>query len=106
MTDRNYDALGWGLFFIWIGICYLAGLSFMVLLLGAGIIIVCVQLARKFSNLKFEVFWFIVGLLGIIGGLWKLLNIEFDLIPILMIIAGVLLLISALTGKKSKEATS
>lgn len=101
MTDRNYDGIGWGLFFIWIGICYLVGFSFAVLLLGAGIIIVCVQLARKFSNLKFEIFWFIVGLLGIIGGLWSLLKIQFELIPFLIILAGVLLLVSALVGKKS-----
>ena len=105
MTERNYDAIGWGIFFIWIGICYLVGFSFAVLMLGAGIIILCVQLARKFSNLKLEGFWFIVGLLGIIGGLWSLLKIQFDLIPILIIVAGVLLLISALTGKKSKEVT-
>lgn len=101
MTERNYDGIGWGLFFIWIGICYLVGLSFAVLLFGAGIIIAGVQLARKYSKLKLEGFWLAVGFIFIIGGLLNLLNIEFNLIPILIILAGVLLLVSALMRKKS-----
>jgi hypothetical protein len=103
MTEKNFGALGWGLFFIWVGICYLAGLGFTVGLLGVGVIILAMQLVRMFSNIKFEVFWIVVGILFVLGGIWDLLNIEFDLVPVLLIIAGVLLLISALTGKKSAE---
>ena len=103
MTERNYSTIGWGLFFIWIGICYIAGFGFTVGLLGVGIIILGIQLARMFSNIKYEVFWVVVGILFVLGGIWNLLEIEFDLVPILLIIAGVLLLISALTGKKKIE---
>jgi hypothetical protein len=103
MTDRNFNAVGWGLFFIWIGICYLAGISFAVGILGVGIILLGVQLARKLSNVKSETFWVVVGILFVIGGIWDLLKIQFDLVPILILIAGVLLLISAFTGKKSTE---
>jgi hypothetical protein len=103
MTDRNFAAIGWGLFFIWIGICYLAGFSFSVGILGVGIIILGVQLSRKLSNVKSEGFWVVVSILFIIGGIWDLIKIQFDIVPILIIIAGILLLISAFTGKKSTE---
>ncbi len=106
MTDKKFAAVGWGLFFIWIGICYIAGLTFTVGLLGVGIIILGLQLARMFSNVKFEAFWLVVGILFVLGGIWNLLKIEFDLVPILLIIAGLLLLVSALTGKKENETSA
>lgn len=100
MTEKNLEAAGWGLFFVWIGISFLAGFSFAVGLLGVGIITLGVQLARKYSNLKLEGFWIIVGLLFIIGGIWELLKIEVELVPILIIVAGLLLLISVFKRKK------
>lgn len=100
MTEKNFAAVGWGLFLIWIGICYLAGFSFGVGILGVGIITLGVQLARRASDLKFEGFWVVVGILFILGGIWNLFKIHFDLVPILILIAGVLLLISVFTGKK------
>jgi len=103
MTERNLDSIGWGIFFIWIGICSIAGFSFAVGLLGVGIITLGVQFARRFSNLKFEGFWFFAGILFLIGGLFGLFRIEFDLIPIILIAAGVLLLFSVIGRKKSAE---
>jgi hypothetical protein len=103
MTEKNFSAVGWGLFFIWVGICYIAGFGFTVGLLGVGVIILAVQLARTFSGIKFEVFWVVVGILFVLGGIWNLLKIEFDLVPILLILAGALLLVSAFTGKKAPE---
>lgn len=103
MTEKNFAAVGWGLFLIWIGISYIAGFSFGVGILGVGIITLGIQLARMVSNLKLEGFWVVVGILFIIGGIWNLFNIQFDLVPILILIAGVLLLISVFTGKKDSE---
>lgn len=100
MIEKNLEAAGWGLFFIWVGISILAGFSFAVGLLGVGIITVGVQLVRKFYNLKLEGFWLIVGLLFIIGGIWELLRIEVQLVPILIIVAGIVILISIFKHKK------
>jgi len=94
MSEKNFDTIGWGLFFVWIGISFLAGFTFAVGLLGVGVITLCVQLARKFSNLKLNGFWIVVGLLFIIGGISELLEIEFQLVPVLIIVAGLVILIS------------
>ena len=42
----------------------------------------------------------IVGSIFVLGGIWKLLKIEFDLLPILIIVAGLVILISVIKGKK------
>lgn len=101
MTEKNIEATGWGLFFVWIGISFLAGFSFAVGLLGVGVITLGGQMARKVSNIKLEGFWVVVGILLIIGGIWELLKIEVQLVPILIIVAGLVILISVFRGKKN-----
>ena len=101
MTEKNLEAGGWGLFFIWVGISILAGFSFAIGLLGVGIITLGVQLVRKFYNLKLEGFWFVVGILFILGGIWELLKIEVQLVPIIIIVAGIVILISVFKPKKA-----
>ena len=100
MNEKKLDAVGWGLFFVWIGISFLAGFTFAVGLLGVGVITLGMQLIRKFSNLKLDGFWIVVGLLFILGGIWEYLKIEFQLMPILIIVAGIVILISVFRAKK------
>ncbi len=97
---KKLDVTGWGLFFIWIGIAFLANFGFAIGLLGVGIITLGGQVARKYFNLKAEGFWIVVGLLFVISGIWELLQIKFSLVPILIIVAGVVMLISALWDKR------
>ncbi len=85
---KKLDAAGWGLFFIWVGIAFLANFGFPVGLLGVGIITLGGQVARKYFNLKAEEFWIVVGLLFLVGGIWDLLEVKLPLVPILIILAG------------------
>lgn len=103
MTEKNFDAIGWGIFFVWVGICFLADFSFAVGMLGVGVSTLGMQIARKLSYIKPEGFWVVVGVLFIIGGIWELLKIEIELVPILIIIAGLVILFSVLGGKKGKN---
>jgi hypothetical protein len=96
---RRIDAIGWGLFFIWIGIALLAHIGWGVGLIGVGIIILGGQVIRKSSGLKVAGFGIFIGFLFFLGGFGELLNIRFDLIPILCVVAGVALLVSVLVGK-------
>jgi len=100
MTEKNLEAVGWALFFIWIGIAILADFGFAIGLFGVGIITLGSQTARKYFNFNVEGFWVIAGLLFVLGGIWELLKIEFDLLPILIIVAGLVILISVIRGKK------
>ena len=97
---KKLDALGWGLFFIWVGIAFLADFHIGVGLLGVGIITLGGQAARKFLDLKLEGFWVVVGLLFFVGGLWELFEAEVGLVPILLIVVGLALLVSAFWGKR------
>src|SRR5690242_1479326 len=98
VTAHKLDAIGWGLSFIWVGIAFLANLGWGVGLLGVGMLVLGGQLARKYLGLTFEAFWVVVGALFVIGGIWELLSVRVSLIPILCIVAGVALVLSALVS--------
>lgn len=92
-------AVGWGLFFIWIGVALLIKVGAGVGLLGVGVITLGVQAARKCFDLQLEVFWVVVGSLFVAGGLWELFEPKLSLVPILLIVAGAALLVSVVTRK-------
>lgn len=48
--DRKLDAVGWGLFFIWIGIAILADVGWGVGLIGVGLIILGGLVARGYLS--------------------------------------------------------
>ena len=95
VLDRRLDAAAWGLFFVWIGVALLAGLSWGLGLLGVGIITLGAQWARRYFGLTVETFWVVVGLLFLASGVWELLSVRIGLVPIVLIVAGVALLLSA-----------
>lgn len=100
MPEKNIEAISWGSFLIWIGIAIIADLGFPIGLLGVGVITLVAQILKKNSNYKVEMFWVIAGLLFVIGGIWGILKIDVPLIPILIIIAGIVILTSVIKGKK------
>lgn len=100
---RKLDAFGWGLFLIWLGIVLLAKAQTSVALLGIGIIMIGVQLARVVLKLRMEGFWFVAGLLFIVGALWQLANARIPLVPILLIAAGVALMLTRFFPRHKKE---
>ena len=97
--EDKLDAAGWGLFFIWVGIAFLADVGWGIGLLGVGVITLAEQLIRVFFKLKPEAFWLLVGCGFALGGLWELFEVQVPLVPILLIACGVLILASAIGGK-------
>jgi len=93
------DTIGWGLFFIWIGIAFLLDFGFGIGLMGIGVIALGVQIARTRHGLKGETFWIIIGILFVLGGLWQLFEPDLPLIPILLIVAGLIVLLSVMRKK-------
>ena len=98
--EDKLAAVGWGLFFIWIGIALMMNVGASIGLLGVGVITLGMQAIRRYFNLKLERFWVIVGLLFVVGGLWELFEAKLPLVPILLIVAGLALLVSTLRGKR------
>jgi hypothetical protein len=97
---EKLSTLGWGLFFIWIGIGFLMELDTGITLIGIGVITLMIQLLRKSFNLAIEGFWFVVGVLFVVGGIWTQFEPDIPLTAVLLIVAGLLLLTSAMRGKK------
>jgi len=103
---RKLDVIGWGLFFIWLGIVMIIpwrGNQVNVALLGIGIIVLGVQVARLVLSLKIERLWLVVGLLFIIISLLQLVYPEVHLIPILLIAAGVALVLTRFFPRQKKQ---
>ena len=98
-TAKKLDAVVWGLLLLWIGIALLSNLSWGIGLLGIGALILFEQVARKYAGVNFETFWVIVGVVFSFGGISELLSLRISPIPIACILAGAVLLLSALFGK-------
>jgi hypothetical protein len=98
---HKLDVTGWGLFFIWLGIAFLLNLSVCISMLGIGVITLVMQGIRIQKKIKTEVFWVVIGILFVLGGLWELFRPDVPLVSIVLIIAGVALLLSTLRKKAS-----
>ncbi len=97
---RRLDAVGWGIFFIWIGTASLANVGWGAGLLGVGVITLGTQAARKYYGLPVERFWLVIGVVFAVWGIWELLNIRLGgVLPILFILVGIVLVSSAWTRR-------
>lgn len=92
--DRTskFDAAGWALFFIWVGVAWLADFGIAVGLLGVAAITLGMQGLRKFYGVPVEGFWILVGLGFAIAGLWQWIDVQKPFAPFLLIAIGVALL--------------
>lgn len=102
-SHRQLSAVAWGLLFVWAGVAVLFGVGWGYGLLGVGVIILGSQVVHLMVG-EFQLDWFstIVGLLFLLGGIWSLFNIQVGLVPILAIVAGVALMLSALTSRPAR----
>jgi len=89
----KYDAAGWALFFIWVGIAWLAEVSLAVGLLGVAAITLGMQAIRKIYGVRVEGFWVLVGLGFAVAGFWQWVDVEKPLAPIVLIAIGIALLV-------------
>lgn len=99
VLSQKLDALGWALFFIWVGIALLADIGWGWGLLGVATIILGEAVIRRLWDLNVGGFWILVGLMFLAGGLWELLQVPWPLAPILIIVCGLALAWGAVSGK-------
>lgn len=97
---HRLGTMGWALFFIWVGIAFLANIDIGVGLVGIGVITLGMQALRGAIKLRIEGFWIVVGLLFVVGGIWELLKPSVPLVPVLLIVAGLLLFLSIVRRRR------
>ncbi len=93
----------WGLFLVWLGLSFFMKWSPGIGLFGVGVIILGAQLARKYHQLSFELFWVVIGVLFFTGGFSELSGIDLPreyIFPALLIVAGIGVLYSIMQGKR------
>jgi hypothetical protein len=89
---RQIDSAAWAVFFIWVGVVMLVGLSWDWFLVGIGVLILGAQVMRRQSNLKIELFAVVIGVIILAAGVWDLLSMPLPLMPIILIALGAYLL--------------
>lgn len=99
VLTRMLDTVGWGVFFIWAGIVFLANAGWGVGLLGTGIILLGAQGARSFFSLTVNRFGLMLGIFFAMAGIFRLFDIHLDktpipawTLPVLLIVLGVAIL--------------
>lgn len=105
-VESRIEGIAWGLFFVWVGTAFIAELSDSIGLLGVGIITLGAQVTRYFYGLPLEGFWLVVGTGFVLGGLWEYINPGVALVPVLLIMAGILLLYSVWRKSMSRVDTN
>ena len=99
---KRITTIGWGLFFVWLGVVLMIKAGSGLILLGVGLISLGMQVARKYSGLDSDGFWIIVGILFVIVGAWELFEINLPLMSVFLIVVGGAFLISAIKGRDEK----
>jgi len=99
-TAQKIITMGWGCFFIWLGIFLWVHFQTGYFLLGLGVLILGMQFARRHYDLPVQHFWIAASIVAIIGGAWDLIETELPLVPVLLILAGSGMVLIAIWGKR------
>jgi hypothetical protein len=102
---RKFDALGWGLFFVWIGIAWLADVGLGIGFLGIAAITLGVQGLRRMYGVRVEAFWVLVGIVFAVAGFWQWLDARLPLAPFLLIGVGLAFIFGILRPKRHRSHT-
>ncbi|QDZ27851.1 hypothetical protein [Noviherbaspirillum sp. UKPF54] len=103
---QKLDAVGWGLFLIWMGAAFLTNMRWGFALIGVGVIVLGGQAARRYFQLSVDWFWLVLGFVFAVWGILESLQWQFGeslipggLLPVVFIVAGIALVASALWRK-------
>ena len=75
-------------------------------LVGAGLIVLCLNVAKRILGVKTSGFGIIVGLVAFSAGIGRIIGQELPLIPILLIILGLGLVVRAAAGRRRSTGMS
>ena len=90
--DKWLDSLGWGLFFVMIGVLWLLPEGYVredAWLIGVGSIILGINGIRYLSGISIQRFWTAIGVLVLLFGVNGVYGIEIPVFQMLLILFGV-----------------
>ena len=100
--NKRIEAVGWGLFLIMIG-----GIALIpdnqvpngLWLIGAGLIMIGVNVVRYLNQIKMSSFSLVLGIVALIAGLSDFAGVDLPMGPILLILIGASILFRMLVEK-------
>ena len=102
-SGQRLDTIGWGLFLLMLGGLWLIpeewGVPEGSWLIGTGVIILGLILARYLYSLPVSGFWLFLGALALGSGLAAVLGLNVPVFPILIIIVGGSILLKPLIDR-------
>ncbi len=105
VVSKKVASAAWGLLLIWMGMALLLRWSWGISLVGAGVILLGAQAARRYLRIPVEGFGLVAGLLLVLCGVWNMFEVALDLVPLLCIGAGIALLASVWRSKGERRAS-
>jgi hypothetical protein len=108
--NQRYETIAWGAFFVLLGVLFFVPgplLPYGIGMLGIGVILLGLNLARSLSHIPVRGFSVTLGLLALLEGAVSLLRalvgiqLKLPFFPLLLIVIGAILLVRAATRMKS-----
>jgi hypothetical protein len=99
----RFGAIAWGLLLLWVSIAIATGVGSGVGLVGAGVIVLGAELARKsMLRLPAERTMVLVGVAFVAGGIVKLVFGQVDPLPVTCLVAGAAVILGIFHSKPSR----
>jgi len=101
--NKRLETIGWALFLIMIGGMGLVPATLVpggTWLIGVGLIMLGLNVARYLSGISMSGFTIVLGILALLSGIGDFLRVQLPLFPILLILVGANILLKPLFEKK------
>lgn len=89
--DRRLEDLGWGLFFVLIGLVWLVPPEWVpdgAPLMGIGVLLLALNAVRWVKHVTVHVLSTALGVLALAGGVGELTDAELSLFPVFLVVVG------------------
>ena len=100
--NRRLESGSWALFIIMIGCLFLVPKDTVpggTWLIGAGVIMLALNLVRCLNGIKISAFTIILGILALAAGLSDCFGVKLPIIPIMLILIGLNIILGPLMKK-------
>ena len=109
ILNKRLEDVGWGLFLIMIGVLWLipdAVVPQATWIIGAGLIMIGINLLRMVNGIPMNRFSASVGILALTAGLLSLAGMRLPVLPIALIALGMVILAKPFFASSSGETTA
>ncbi|MGB9960131.1 MAG: hypothetical protein ACPLKQ_06400 [Candidatus Bathyarchaeales archaeon] len=101
-------SLAWGLFFVWMGICWVAGEYFGIstasyVALGAGLILIGLNMARTSLGMKLSKFSLFIGIVAIAFSGTALMGYTLPFWQTIIILIGLFIIAEAISSLRKAK---